>query len=121
MAKTKNLPFHKRVRFALSGLSAAGRSENSFKFQVLASIVVLAALIWLRPQPLWWAVILLTIMSVLTLELINTAIEKLADHLHPEIHPQIKVVKDCAAAAVLIASLSAVAVAVALIVDIVAR
>jgi undecaprenol kinase len=51
----------------------------------------------------------------------NTAIEHLADHLHPEIHPHIRTVKDCAAAAVLIASLGAVAVAVALVIHLMGR
>lgn len=115
MATTKNQAFRKRLGFALTGLSITLRSEHSFRFQVLASALVLGALLWVRPQPLWWAVAALTVMSVLAMELINTAIEKLADHLHPEQHPEIKVVKDCAAAAVLIASCSALAVAAALL------
>jgi diacylglycerol kinase (ATP) len=116
MATTKNQPFLKRLGFACGGLTAALRSENSFRFHVLAAVVVLAALVWLRPAPIWWGVMLLTVMAVLALELVNTAIEKLADHLHPETHPQIKLVKDCAAAAVLIASLCALGVAAALVV-----
>ncbi len=49
-------------------------------------------------------------------ELVNTAIEQLADRLHPEKHPSIAIVKDCAAAAVLISSIAALLVAIALIV-----
>jgi diacylglycerol kinase (ATP) len=114
VASTKNLPFRNRLGFAISGFVSALRSENSFKVHVAATIAVLAALIWLRPQALWWAIAILTIMAVLALELVNTAIEKLADHLHPENHPEIKIVKDCAAAAVLIASIGALAIAAAL-------
>jgi undecaprenol kinase len=51
----------------------------------------------------------------------NTAVELLVDHLHPEIHPRIGAVKDCAAAGVLIASLGAVAVMVALVVHLLGR
>ena len=51
----------------------------------------------------------------------NTAIEHLADHLHPDIHPSIRAVKDCAAAGVLLASLGAMAVAVALVVHLIGR
>jgi diacylglycerol kinase (ATP) len=47
-------------------------------------------------------------------ELLNTAIEELADHLHPELHPRIRLVKDCAAAGVLVAVLGALGVALAL-------
>jgi diacylglycerol kinase (ATP) len=58
---------------------------------------------------------------VISAELFNTALEHLADHLHPEIHPQIRVVKDCAAAAVLITACAAVAVGIALIVHLMSR
>jgi len=55
--------------------------------------------------------------AVLAAEMFNTAIERLADHLHPERHPQIRIVKDCAAAAVLISSAGAVGVAIAMLID----
>ena len=45
--------------------------------------------------------------AVLAAELLNTALEHLADRLHPEQHPVIRTAKDCAAAAVLLASISA--------------
>jgi diacylglycerol kinase len=47
--------------------------------------------------------------------------ERLADHLHPEAHPGIRQVKDCAAAAVLVASVGALAVAAALAFEIFVR
>ncbi len=46
-----------------------------------------------------------TVMLVLITELINTAIETLCDHVAPEVHPNIKVVKDAAASSVFIAIL----------------
>lgn len=113
----KNRRIHHRMGFAISGLASTLRTENSFRTQLLAAVAVLAVLVWLRPVPLWWAIIALTIAVVLAAELLNTAIERLADHLHPERHPGIKSVKDCAAAAVFIASLGALCVAVAFIID----
>ena len=44
-------------------------------------------------------------MLVLSLELMNTAIEKICDLISKDIHPVIKVVKDISAAAVLIAAI----------------
>ena len=117
----KNQPFHSRLLFALSGLASTLRSEHSFRFHVVAAAVVLAALFWLRPAPVWWALAALTVSFVLAAELVNTAIEHLADHLHPELHPKIKLVKDCAAAAVLVASFGALAVAAAFVVASLAR
>jgi len=113
----KNQPFHSRLRFALAGIASTLRSESSFKLHVVAAAVVLGTLVWLRPSPVWWALAALTVSFVLAAELVNTAIEHLADHLHPELHPKIKLVKDCAAAAVLVASLGAVAVAAAFLVS----
>ena len=113
----KNLPFYRRLGFAATGLSTALQSENSFRVHVLAALAVLGVLVWRRPAPMWWAIILVTLMVVLAAELINTAVEHLADHLHPDQHPRIKVVKDCAAAAVLIASIGAIGVAAAFIYD----
>ena len=77
------------------------------------------ALLILRPGPFWWALVMLASAGVLAAEMFNTALEHLVDHLHPEIHPRIGVVKDCAAAGVLIASLGAVAVMVALVVHLI--
>ena len=112
----KNQPFFARLKFALTGLHHGLRSENSLKFQFFVLVLVLAALLYLRPDPIWWAIILLACALVITAELINTALEHLVDHVHPAIHPTIKIVKDCAAAAVLVASLGAIAIAVAFVI-----
>ncbi len=82
---------------------------------------MLAVLMVLRLEPLWWALVILASGMVIAAELFNTALEHLADHLHPETHPRIAVVKDCAAAAVLVAAVAALAVGIALIVHLVAR
>ena len=116
----KNQPLRARLRFALAGLGHAVRAESSVKIQLGVLILVLVALLILRPDPVWWALVLLASAGVLATELLNTAVEHLADHLHPEVHPSIRVVKDCAAAAVLLAVLGAVAVGVALVVHLVA-
>lgn len=111
----KNQPWFRRLGFALTGLKCTLRSEYSFRVHMVAALSAFVALVWWRPAPVWWAVVALTIALVVAAELINTALEHLADHLHPEEHPRIRVVKDCAAAAVLIASLGALAVAAALL------
>ena len=60
-----------------------------------------------------WLALVIVIGFVFILEIINTAIETLADHLHPGQHPEIGVVKDVAAGAVLVASVVAVIVGLA--------
>ena len=117
MHDMKNRSFAARLRFAIAGLAYAVSAERSIRTQLLAVVVVLGALLYWRPGPLWWALVLLVSTAVLAAELLNTAVERLADLLHPQQHPQIRVVKDCAAAAVLVLSLGALCVAAALAVS----
>lgn len=107
---TKNLPFFRRFKFALNGIRSAFRSEASFRFQSLAAVAVIVSLIVLKASPAWWAMILMTVGSVLAAELLNTSLEHVLDRLHPEIHPTVKVAKDCAAGAVLVLSLISIGV-----------
>ncbi len=91
------------------------------RFEVVVFVLVVIALILLRPGPIWWAAAALASSGVLAAELLNTAIEALADHLNPEFHPRIRVVKDCAAAAVFVSVIGALAVAAALAVHLLHR
>lgn len=115
----KNQTFHRRLSFALIGIRSAWRTEPSFKFHIVAAALVLAALAWQRPAPHWWAIAALAVAAVIAAELFNTAVEHLADHLHPDQHPTIKIVKDCAAGGVLITSIAALAVAAAFVYELV--
>jgi undecaprenol kinase len=118
MSTSKNQSFLARLRFARDGLTHAVATEHSLRFQVTAFAVMLIVLAVLRPEPIWWALILLASGAVIAAELLNTAIELLADHLHPETHASIRRVKDCAAGAVLVTAIIAVAIAVSLAVHI---
>ena len=113
----KRQRFASRLGFALRGLAHALSSEPSLKVQAAAGAAALGALIVLRPAPLWWAVVLLGCAGVLAAELFNSAIERLADELHPGDSQGIRIVKDCAAGAVLVAVLGALGVALALLVE----
>lgn len=121
MSEQKNQPLLARVRFARRGLHYGMRSERSLKFQVTVFALLIAVLLILRPEPLWWALVLLASAGVLAAELFNTALEHLIDHLHPAIHAQIRIIKDCAAAAVLVMTLGAIGVGVALAVHLLRR
>ena len=114
MTNLKNQSFFLRLRNACAGLAHALGSERSLRLQAAGFVGVLLALALTRPGALWTALVLLASGGVLAAELMNTAIEALADHLHPDQHPRIRVVKDCAAAAVLVAALAAMGVAAAL-------
>ena len=107
----KNQPFRHRLGYALAGLHAAWRHERSFRTQSVFAVGAFVFLLVLRPAPIWWALIGVMVALVLAAELINTALEHLADHLHPDHHPRIGLAKDGASGAVLILSVAAVWVA----------
>lgn len=113
----KNRPLHERLGFAAAGLREGWLRERSFRTHAVCAGAVLAALLVLRPAPVWWAVTALTVALVMTLELVNSALEGVIDLLHPGLHPEIKVIKDMVAGAVLIASLAALGVAASLVVS----
>ena len=116
MSQHKNRPFLRRLSYALQGLAHSLRGEASLRLQAVVFAAVIVALIALRPAAVWWALVLLASAAVLAAELFNTAIEHLADVLHPEDSPGVRIVKDCAAAGVLVAVLGALGVAAALLV-----
>lgn len=106
----KGQSFIKRLGFALQGLRLALNRERSLRAHLSVTAVVLLVLIVMRPAALWWAILALAIGLVLVTEVLNSALETLIDHLHPEAHPEIGAAKDIAAGAVLVASVIAVVV-----------
>jgi len=113
MSTYKNRSFGERLSFALRGLAQALSAEASLRAQAVLAAAALLALLAFRPAAVWWALVALASTAVLATELLNTAIEHLADELHPHESSAIRRVKDCAAAAVLIAVLGALGVALA--------
>jgi len=97
--------------YAFQGLAVLIKSERNFKFHLFAFICISIAGFLFKIESSEWLAILIISSIILTAEALNTAIEKLANHLHPKIHPAIKSVKDIAAASVLISSIIAVVIA----------
>jgi diacylglycerol kinase len=97
----------KAFGFAFAGLLQAFRTEIHLKIHLLAAIVVVDLGLYFSITKAEWFAILFCIGLVICTELINSAIERLCDKLMPEFNPNVKYIKDVAAAAVLIASLIA--------------
>lgn len=106
----KNQVFYKRFQFAFAGILTTFKYESSFRWQILMGLSAFVLLAFFRADAVWWGLISLSIGGVLSTELINTAMENLIDKLHPELHPSIKIVKDCLAGAVLIFSIATLGV-----------
>ncbi len=107
----KNQPISNKIKNAINGLRAAWRDEDNFRLHIQSTLATLILFSIVQPAAVWWALIILCIALVLAAELVNSAIEALADRLHPEMHPDIGKVKDMLAGMVLVISLAALLIA----------
>lgn len=99
--------FFKSIGFALNGIKECIKQETHFKVHLFFTLLAVIAGVLLKISDLEWLVVCICIAAVLATELINTAIEALCNIVHKEHHPGIKLVKDMAAAAVLITAVAA--------------
>lgn len=98
--------------FAWAGLAHAYRSQPNFRIELWTGGAAVTLALLLRAS---LAPILLACALVLSLELINTALEAVVDLASPQRHPLARVAKDAAAGAVLIASAGALLVGAAVL------
>ncbi|MBW4458695.1 MAG: diacylglycerol kinase family protein [Nodosilinea sp. WJT8-NPBG4] len=103
-------------RYAWQGVAYAFRTQRNFRIHVGVGSFAVSLAIALSLAPVELAVIILTCGIVLTMELINTALESVVDlTVEQTYHELAKIAKDCAAAAVLISALISVSVAACLL------
>ncbi|MDT8413268.1 MAG: diacylglycerol kinase family protein [Vicingaceae bacterium] len=95
---------------AFNGIKMAFKEEANFRIHVVATIMVIAAGLYFKLSTTEWFAIIIVIGLVLVTELVNTAIENIANFISPERHEKIKTIKDIAAAAVLISAIVALVV-----------
>ena len=87
----------------LNSLRAFGwgvRREAALREEMIVFLVALPLGYFLAPSPAWYIAMMAALLVVLAVEFLNTAIEKLADHITRERHPDIGVIKDLGSAAV---------------------
>ena len=91
-------------------------SQRNFRIHLAIGALVFALGIWLRLTVNQISILVLTVGSVLVLELLNTAIEAVVDlTIGRHYHPLARIAKDCSAAAVLVASISSLLIAILLL------
>lgn len=101
----------KSFGYAFTGLWTLFRTETHAQIHLLALVVVTVAGLITGLERWEWLAIILTIALVVAAEGMNTALEALADALHPGHHPLVGKAKDVAAGAVLFCAIAALAVA----------
>lgn len=92
-------------KYALSGIRSCFKSESNFRIHSLLAMIALLISALINISTIEWVAVCFCIAFVFTMEMVNTAIEKLCDIIHVERHNGIKKVKDIAAGAVLVAAL----------------
>ena len=92
------------------GLLHAARTEKAVQQEIALLLAAVPLAVWLGTDNWKRAVLIGSVLAVIVVELLNTCVEKLSDHVTPEIHPQIKIVKDMGSAAVFFAIVAAVVV-----------
>ncbi len=103
--------FIKSIGYAWQGIKYCFTSEKNFRTEVIISLITTIAAIVFKIGVSEWLAILFCSALVLSLEIINTSIEKLSNVVTTSIHPVIKLVKDMAAGAVLLVSIISLIIA----------
>ena len=99
--------FFHSFTYPIKGLKYAYRNEQNLAVDVGISLLVLIAGVIFKLEKTEWLVVIFTIGAVISLELINTAIEAVVDMVTEEYHPLAKVAKDTSAAAVFVIAIVA--------------
>ena len=108
----KNEKFLPSLKTATLGLVTALKEENNFRKQSIIGIIVIFLMMSLGLNSIEKSILLLTILVVLSLELINSQIEKFLDVVQPDLHPKVKEIKDFSAGAVLLSVLGSVIIGI---------
>lgn len=104
--------FRDSFRYASRGISYAWKTEQNFRAEVVIAILVIAMMLIFPLRPIQQVLLGLLIIWVLSLELTNTVMERMADIVRPKAHPYIKIIKDLMAGAVLISAAGAAVIGI---------
>ena len=112
---TKKEPFIinriKSLGFAFRGALLLLKNEASVQVQASIAVLVIIAGFYFEISAIEWMVQLIAIALVMSAEALNSAIEEIADFIHPEYHKKIGYTKDIAAGAVFFVGIAGVIIA----------
>ena len=100
----------KSIGFALKGAYKLITTEHSVMVQSSIGVAMIVAGFYFQISHEEWLIQTLAIGLVLGIEGLNTAVERIADFIHPEFHEKIGFIKDIAAGAVFFAAMTAIAI-----------
>lgn len=95
-------------KYAINGLKILFKEEHNARVHLAVAIIVIIGGIVFSVSIVEWIILCFAIGLVISFEIINSAIENLADFVSPQYHNLIKKVKDLSAAAVLVSTISSI-------------
>lgn len=95
-------------KYAFSGIYLALKKEKNMKIHFIIMLLVIIAGIIFKISSYEWIMCITQFGIVISLELLNTAIETTVDIAMPEINEKAKIAKDIAAGAVLVSAISSI-------------
>ena len=107
------ISFWRSLQAAFAGLVYVIRLERNARFHLVIAIAVLLASVLLQVTNTELAALFFAILLVFVAEIVNTALEKTLDIIEPGHHEQVRIVKDIAAGAVLVAAIGAAGIGLA--------
>ena len=110
MKKKKKNPLYKSFGYAFEGIFTGIKKERNMKIHCLAMLCVVVAGFFIKISVTEGCICLILVGLILSLELVNTAVEAVVDLVTEEKKPLAKIAKDTAAGAVLIAAIMAAGV-----------
>lgn len=105
-------PFYKSFLNSLHGVLWMLKSERNFQLEIFGLLLNAFLIVFLKLNATDTALILIVSFAVLSLEILNTAVEKICDVVQPDFDERIKIIKDISAGAVLLMSFVAVCVGI---------
>lgn len=105
----------RKFKYAFGGLSYGIRKDKSIALQCLLGVGVLMAFACFELTMMEWCLIWILVGGVIALEFVNSAIETIVDFISPQYHEKAKIMKDYAAAAVLVFSIAAAIVGILIV------
>lgn len=112
MDRQKKNPLYRSFGYAFEGIFSGIRKERNMKIHCIAVICVVIAGVIFKISCIEWCLCLILFGMILSLELVNTAMEAVVDLVTEEHRPLAKLAKDTAAGAVLIAAIMAALVGI---------
>lgn len=105
----------KAAGYSWQGLRAAWQHEAAFRQEAIAALVAVAIACWLNVDAITRVLLIGSVVLVVIVEILNSAIEAVVDRIGQERHPLAGRAKDMGSAAVLLAILLALFVWIALL------